>query len=163
MKKYLKTNRIKHLILRDNSYAVLVERWIRTLKEKIHKYLTYNKTKKFIDVFDIIINNYNNTKHTRTKFKPVDVNKLNENIVFRNLYRIKTPLKKSNINIGDKVRLALIRGPFDKGYLPNYSNEIFTVYKIYYTSPFLKFRVKDKSNNIVRGSFYDKELIKISF
>ena len=152
---------IKHLIMKQGSKAVIAERWIRTLKEKIYKYRSYNRTKRFIDVLPNIVLGYNNSFHSRTKFKPVDVTDENETQVYRNLYKTRFPLQKSKINIGDKVRLALLREVFDKGYLPNYSAEIFTVYKVYFTNPFYKFRVKDRRGRIVRGSFYETQLIRI--
>ena len=161
-KKYLKYRKIKHLILRDQSKAVLAERLIRTIKEKIFKYLSYNKTKKFIDVLDNIVENYNNTLHSGTKFSPKAVTKLNQLDAYRNLYKMRTTQEKNTFNLGDEVRLALIRGPFAKGYLPNYTKEIFVVYEIYFTSPFYKYRVRDRKGNIIRGSFYKHELIKVS-
>ena len=69
--------------------------------------------------------------------------------------------QRPRLKIGDKVRVYLHRDAFAKGYFPNFSKEIFTVYKIYHTSPFPKYRVKDKKNNIVRGSYYYEELKKI--
>jgi len=161
-KHYLNWRHIKHLVVKDSSHAVIAERLIRTLKEKIQKYMTYNNTKRFIDVFSDIINGYNHSLHSRTKFRPADVNSTNERVVYRNLFKTRRPVEKSRINIGDSVRIALRREVFDKGYLPNYSNEKFTVYKIYFTSPFYKFRVRDSKGVIVRGSFYEKELIKIN-
>ena len=162
LKKYLKYRKITHLILRDQSKAVLAERLIRTIKEKIFKYLSFNKTKRYIDVLDNIIDNYNETVHSGTKFRPIDVTKFNEIEAYRNLYKLRTPLEKIVLQIGDKVRLALIRGPFAKGYLPNYTEEIFEIYKIYQTSPKYKYRVRDRKGNIIRGSFYKEELLKIN-
>ena len=109
-----------------------------------------------------IIRNYNNTVHSGTRFKPNDVNKLNEIEVYRNLYKLRTPVEKNKLQIGDRVRLAMIRGPFAKGYLPNYTEEIFDIYKIYQTSPKYKYRVRDRKGNIIRGSFYKEELLKIN-
>ena len=162
LKHYLNYRHIKHLILRDSSHAVIAERLIRTLKEKIYKYMTFHRTKRFIDDFPDIIQGYNNSIHSRSKFKPVDVNETNQREVYRNLFKTRTPHYKSRIQIGDRVRIILKREHFEKGYLPNYSKEIFTIYKIYFTSPFYKYRVKDKKGSIIRGSFYEKEFIKIN-
>ena len=161
LKHYFRWRNIKHFVVRDDSHAVIAERLIRTLKEKIQKYITFNKTNRFIDVFPDIINGYNKSVHSRSKFKPVDVNTDNERQVYRNLFKTRHPIEKSRISIGDKVRIALSREVFDKGYLPNYSKNIYTICKIYYTSPFHKYRVKDAKGVIVRGSFYEKELIKL--
>jgi len=161
LKKYLKWRKIKHLVVKDFSKAAVVERWIRTIKEKINKYITYNKNKRFIDVLEDIIDGYNNTVHSRTKFKPSKVNKLNEKSVYRNLFKLRYEREKQKFKIGDKVRLLLIRGKFDKGYLPNYTKEIFIISKILFTSPYYKYKVRDKNGIILRGSYYAKEIIKI--
>src|SRR5260370_15007381 len=160
-KKFLKKNKIKHLIARDGPKAAVVERWNRTIKEKISKYLTYNKSKRFVDVLDLIVKGYNNTIHSRTKYKPIDINKSNEKIVFNNLYKNKTQLEKQLFTKGDRVRVVLIRGQFQKGYIPNFSKEIFYVHKILYTSPYYKYKVKDKKGVILRVSYYSKELLKV--
>jgi len=75
--------------VKDFSKAAVVERWNRTIKEKINKYLTFKKTNRFVDVFDKFITGYNNSIHSRTEFKPIDVNSSNEKLVYRNLYKIK--------------------------------------------------------------------------
>src|SRR5882762_863157 len=160
-KNFLKKNKIKHLVARDASKAAVVERWNRTIKEKINKYSTYNKTNRYIDVLNDIVRGYNFTVHSRTKFRPIDVNKSNEKFVFRNLYKYRTKLENNTFKIGDNVRVVLIRSTFDKGYLPNYTKEIFIIHKIFYTSPYYRYKVKDKKGNIVRGSYYSKELLKV--
>ena len=53
--------------------SVVVERYIRTLKKKIHKYMTSVSKIVYIDKLDYILNKYNNTYHSTIKMKPVDV------------------------------------------------------------------------------------------
>ena len=161
LKKYLKWRKIKHFIARDFAKASVVERWNRTIKEKIHKYLTFNKTKSFIEILPNVIDGYNNTIHSRTKYKPIDVNQTNQRLVFRNLYKNRTSIENEKFSIGDKVRLFLKRKKFDKGFLANYSKEIFFIHKVLFTSPYYKYKVRDKKGSIVRGSYYAKELYKI--
>lgn len=161
LKKYLNWRKIKHLIVKDHTKASVVERWNQTIKSKIYKYLSFNKTKRFIDVLDKIIYGYNNSVHSRTKFKPSDVNKFNEKKVFQNLYKSHITIQKPQLRIGEKVRVYLPREKFTKGYLPNYSKEIFYVQKIYNLSPFPKYRIKDRKGNIIRGSYYFEELKQV--
>jgi transposase InsO family protein len=161
-KSLLLERKIKHLIAKGTSKAAVVERWNRTIKEKIQKYLTYKRTNKFIDVLPAIIFGYNHTVHSRTKFKPIDVNKSNQYNVFKNLYKFRTPLEKQKFNMNDPVRVNLTRGTFEKGYKQNYSKEIFYIDDIYYTSPYYKYRVRDREGDIVIGSYYGKELVKVS-
>ena len=52
---------------------VVAERFIRTLKNKIYKYMTSISKNVHIDKLDDIVNEYNNTYHTTIKMKPIDV------------------------------------------------------------------------------------------
>ena len=53
--------------------SVVVERFIRTLKNKIFKHMTTISKNVYIDALDDIVNRYNNTVHKTIKMKPVDV------------------------------------------------------------------------------------------
>ena len=53
--------------------SVVAERFIRTLKTKIYKYMTSISKNVYIDKLDDIVNQYNNKYHTTIKMKPVDV------------------------------------------------------------------------------------------
>ena len=52
---------------------VVAERFIRTLKTKIDKYITSISKNVHIDKFDNIVNKHNNTYHRTIKMKPFDV------------------------------------------------------------------------------------------
>ncbi len=163
LKKYLKYKKISHFITRNTEVkAAVVERWNRTIKEIIFKYLHHYKTKRFIDVLQNIVDNYNNTIHSRTKFKPIDVNKNNELIVYNNLYNVSTIQQKVKFKIGDKVRIRRIKTTFEKGYLPNWTKEVFTIKKILNTSPYIRYIIQDNNEEEIIGSFYDKELLLIN-
>ncbi|XP_065640497.1 uncharacterized protein LOC136073070 [Hydra vulgaris] len=95
--------------------SCLVERWNRTMKEKMFKYFSANSTRKYIDVLDEMVNQYNNTKHSSINMNPVEEsNKKNENIVFLNLNgKVRSnPINevaespKSKFSVGDKVRIT---------------------------------------------------------
>ena len=53
--------------------SVIAERFIRTLKNKIHKYMISISKNVYINKLDNIVNKYNNTYHSIIKTKPVDV------------------------------------------------------------------------------------------
>ena len=61
-----------YLIHNEGKYVV-AERFTRTLKTKIYKYMTSVSKNVYIDKLDDIVNKYNNTYHRRIKMKPVDV------------------------------------------------------------------------------------------
>ena len=52
--------------------SVVAEIFIRTLKNKIFKYVTAVSKKVYFDVLDDIVNKYNNTVHRTIKMKPID-------------------------------------------------------------------------------------------
>ena len=53
---------------------VIAGRFIRTFKNKIYKYMTSVSKKMYVDKLDNIVNKYNNTYHSTTKMKSVDLN-----------------------------------------------------------------------------------------
>ena len=53
--------------------SVVAERFVRTLKSKIYKYMTSISKNVYIDKLNAIVNKYNNTYHTTIKMKPIDV------------------------------------------------------------------------------------------
>ena len=59
--------------INNDEKSVVSERFIRTLKTKIYKYMTSISKNEYIDKLDDIVNEYNNTYHRRIKMKPVNV------------------------------------------------------------------------------------------
>ena len=53
--------------------SVIAQRFIKTLKTKIYKYMTSISKNVYIDKLDDIVKGYNNKYHTLNKIKPVDV------------------------------------------------------------------------------------------
>ena len=58
---------------RTKWHASMAERAIRTIKTRISRYMQKTKTKRWIDVLDQIVNNYNETPHSTHGLKPNDV------------------------------------------------------------------------------------------
>ena len=99
--------------------SVVAERFIRTLKSKIYKYMTSISKNVYIDKLDDIVNEYNNTYHTTIKMKPIDVKD--------NIY-INIDKEISNkVKVGDRVRISKYKNIFAKGYTPNWSEEVFVI------------------------------------
>ena len=72
-KRFLKINNIEMYSTFNEGKSVLAERFIRTLKNKIFKYMTAISKNVYIDILDDIVNKYNNTVHRIIKMKPIDV------------------------------------------------------------------------------------------
>ena len=127
-KKWLKDNNIEMYSIYNEGKSVIAERFIRTLKNKIYKYMTSKNV--YIDKLDGIVNEYNNTYHRTIKMKPVDV-KDNTYIDFGKEVNDKDPKFK----VGDQVRISKYKSIFTKGYMPNWSEEGFVVKKVKNTVP----------------------------
>jgi len=164
--KLLKENNIKMYSTDSDLKASVVERFNRTLKEKMWRYFTENQTNKWIDIIDDLVDSYNNTYHSSIKIEPINVNSENENKVYENLYGFKKNegdssfLPKFKFSIGDFVRLSKIKKTFEKGYTRNFTREIFKVEKIKATNPVSYVLVDLKGENLI-GSFYEQELQKV--
>ena len=72
-KKELKDNDIEMYSTHNEGKYVAAERFIRTLKTEIYKYMTAISKNLYINKLDDIVNEYNNTYHTTIKMKLVDV------------------------------------------------------------------------------------------
>ena len=73
MKSFLQKNNIEMYSMHNEGKSVVAERFIRTLKNKIYKFMTSISKKIYIDKLDDIVNKCNNTYHRTIKMKPVDV------------------------------------------------------------------------------------------
>ena len=93
--------------------SVVAKRFIRTLKNKIYKYLTSTSKNVYIDKLDNIVDKYNNTCHSTINMKPVDV-KSNTYIDSSKVIKDKDPKFK----IGDIIRISKHKNIFEKGYVP---------------------------------------------
>ena len=142
----------------------VVERWIRTMKERMWKYFTDNNTNHYVDILPDLVGDYNNTWHSSIKMTPVEASKKkNELTVWRNLYPNRLNIIKINpkFSIGDKVRIIKKKKTFEKGYTTRWTEEIFTITKINRTSP-VTYKIADLNGEEIQGTFYEPELQKTS-
>ena len=128
-KKWLKDNDIEMYSIHNEGKSVVSERFIRTLKNKIYKYMTPISKNVYINKLDDVVNEYNNTYHRTIKMKPVDV-KDNTYIDFEKEVTDKDPKFK----IGDHVKIPKYKNIFAKGCMPNWT-EVFIISKIKNTVP----------------------------
>ena len=101
-----------------------------------------------------MLKKYNNTYHTSIKMKPGDV-KDNTYIDFKKEVNCKNPKFK----VGDEVRISKYKNIFAKGYMPNWSEEIFIIKKIKNTVSWT-YVLNDLNGEEIIGTFYENELQK---
>ena len=141
----------------------VVERWVRTMKEKMYKYFTDNNTHRYIEVLQDLVDDYNNTKHSTIKMTPVEASrKKNEHIVYRNIYpdslKIKRP-ETPKFAVGDRVRISRNKAIFEKGYTTRWTEEVFKISKILNTDP-ITYKIEDLQGEEQPKAYYEKELQK---
>ena len=109
--------------------SCVIERFNRTIKEKLFKYFSANNTRKYVDVLDLLVNQYNNSIHSSIKITPNEASrKENENKVWRNLYPdLGGKTLSPTFSIGDHARITMKKKIFDKGYTQRWTEEIFTI------------------------------------
>jgi len=140
--------------------AANVERFNRTLKNKIWRYFTENKTKRYVDILPDIIWTINHTISRPIKMRPVDVNQQNEHLVWVRLFGDSMKMKKPfKFQVGAHVRIARWRKIFDKGYTPTFTKEVFTVMKRI-PREYPVYKLADKDGDSVKGVFYPEQLVK---
>ena len=108
--------------IHNKGKSVVAERFIRTLKTKIYKYMISVSKNVDIDKSDDIVNEYNDTYHRTIKMKPVD---LRDNTYINSSEKVND--KDLNFKIGDHVRISKYKNIFAKGYTPNWSEEVFMI------------------------------------
>ena len=159
VKKWLKDNDIGMYLIHNEGKSVVAERFIRTLKTKLCKYMTSLSKNVYIDILDDIVNEYNNTYYRTIKMKPVDV-KDNTYIDSMELHSSKeVDYKDPKFKVGDHVRISKFKNVFAKGYTPNWSEEVSVIKKVKNTVPW-RYVINDLNGDEIIGTFYEKELQK---
>ena len=142
--------------------SCVVERWNRTMKEKMFKYFSANSTRKYIDILDDLLHQYNTSVHSSIKMKPTEASqKPNENKVWKNLRNNLHNKIEPKFKVGDKVRITRKKDTFEKGYTPRWTEEVFEITQVQYTDP-PTYKIKDFNGEEIHGTFYEKELQKTS-
>ena len=151
--------------------ATIAERFVKTIKGKMWKYMTENETKRIIDVLPNLVKEYNNTFHSTIKMTPMEASKKeNRDLVYKTAYEnggktkknIEKQILKNDISVGDKVRIVRKKKEGAKGYEANWSEEIFEVREIEKTAPPTYF-IKDANGHHIKGPFYKQEVQKTEY
>jgi hypothetical protein len=143
----------------SNMKACIVERFNRTLKEKMFREFTARGSQEWISILPLLINEYNNSKHKTIGMSPkqADANPTSVKIMQRKIIK-----RKNKFNVGDNVRISTYKSVFTKGYLPSWSTEIFKIVKINETLP-TTYQLQDYSGKPIAGCFYSEEILKTNY
>ena len=137
--------------------AAFAERTIRSLKNFLYRYME-DYGYKYIQKLPQFIATMNSRNNRRIDMKRNNV----KNSDFLSILYSK-PLreyKKPKFGIGDRVRISKYDLPFRNGYKPQFTQEIFEIVASATKKP-PTYTIKDEQEEIIRGKFYDKELIRV--
>jgi hypothetical protein len=139
--------------------ACIVERFNRTIKEKMFRKFMARGSHECISILPLLLNEYNNSKHRTIGMTPVQAD-LNPSSVTIKHREIKN--EKNKFKVGDNVRISTQKCVFTKGYLPNWSTEIFEIIKINRTFP-VTYQLQDYTGKPIADCFYSAEIHKTEY
>ena len=143
--------------------AALVERFNRTLKHRLWRYFTSENNQTWTEVLQDAVYAYNHSVHRSIKRRPAEVTAADVGDMRDEMRQRPEPLKgKDDIEVGDQVRISKVKSVFEKGYLPNWTEEIFTVAHVIRKNKPLMYKLKDYNDEVIEGSFYRHEIQPIT-
>jgi hypothetical protein len=99
--------------------------------------------------------------------RPVDVSVHTQTKAWENLYGKRWPgytkgkgETRYKFQVGDRVCISRLKGTFEKGYMPNWSTELFTVADRRDREPPV-YKIRDDRGEVIESVFYEPELLRI--
>ena len=165
MKKY----NINHFTTKNvDIKCAVIERFNRTLKNKMFKYFTRTGKRKYIDILPQLINSYNDTYHRTIKMAPNQVKTSEEKKIFKNIYgyenkrAILKKFKKPLLKTGDDVRKKYDMKILDRGYYPNWTDQTYKIDKSIKNVEKPLYKIKSSTGQLLERRFYPEEIQKIN-
>ena len=156
LQKLLKEYGVHHFATNnEETKAIIVERFNRTLKTRMWRYFTKIQSVRYIDVLHDFVRSYNNTFHRAIG----EVNATNQEEVWHRLYGHESVGIPTN-RVGDCVRISKANRQFTKGYMANWTEELFTIVDAHRSEPPV-YRLADWHGERLVGTFYEPELQKV--
>lgn len=130
VQRWLKQEGIRHFSTSGDAKAAIAERFNCTLKTHLHRYFTAANTFHYMDALPPLVAQYNADVHRSISMAPQDVDVTNEAEVWHRLYGQRTRPRRSPLQVGNMVRLTERVKPFKKGYLPQWTEEVFRIRRV---------------------------------
>ena len=162
VKAVMDANGVERYSTENEEKSAVVERWNRTIKERMWKMFSARNEMIYVDKLQDILVSYNHTKHSSIGMTPVQASRpKNERKVFAKLYEKELWRKRKlpKFKVGDKVRITVKKKNFEKGFTPKWTEEVFVVKKVLFTKP-VTYKLEDLMGDEVDGTFYELELQK---
>ncbi|KAL3104039.1 hypothetical protein niasHT_022865 [Heterodera trifolii] len=135
-------------------HAGMAERANRSIKERLYRYFTERNTYKWIDVVQDFVRAINHSPNSSIGMRPADVNFKNAEALRQKLHDAAENVVRSKpkYRVGDRVRIEKYKHVFQKGYLPRFTNELFTVVEVHTERSPVVYRLRDDHNEIISGT-----------
>ena len=157
LKRWLAERDIDMYSTHNEGKAVVVERFNRTLKSRMWQHFTAKSTNVYIDVLPRLVHDYNNSKHRSIRMTPTEAS-LKRNAPFvQDHTQTHRPRADPRYSVDDEVRIAVSKRHFEKGYTPNWTEEVFLIDRVLPTQP-VTYGIRDLMNEPILGSFYEQQL-----
>ena len=156
-KKLFKAEGIQIDSTMSETKAAFAERTIRSLKNILYRYLEDNGYK-YIHKLNQFVTSLKSRRNCSIDLIPKNI----KNSDFLSILYSK-PLRKfrkPKFNVGDRVRISKYDLPFRKRYKPQCTQEVFEIVAPSSRKP-PTYTIKDEQDEIIRGKFYQKELVKV--
>ena len=143
----------------EETKASVVERFNRSLKTRMWRYFTKKQTIRYVDALQDFVRSYNDSYHRSIGMAPSAVNGANQETVWQRLYGHDgggTP----KYRVSDRVRISKAKRHFEKGYMANWTEELFTIVDAHRSDPPV-YRLVDWHGDSLDGTFYEPELQKV--
>ena len=143
----------------------MTKRFNRTIKTRIWKYLSDRGTVRWVNFTQDLVNFYNHSRHRSIGMAPTDVQNNDENRLWVRLCGDGDTHLKPQIPQEAMVWASSHKAIFDKGYMPNWTKEHFTVSKAVPPRKRTKrriYKLVDYNDEDVKGSWYAEEPQEIS-
>ncbi|KAJ8912741.1 hypothetical protein NQ315_016696 [Exocentrus adspersus] len=113
----------------------------------------------WLDILPEITDNYNESRHSTTGYKPIDVTKSKEKLILKTVYNHIKIGGVRKFKVGDIVRISKNKHVFAKGYTPNWTTELFKITAVKITNR-ITCLLEDMRGQPIQGAFYAEELQK---
>jgi len=143
--------------------CAVVERAQRTIRDRLHKYLTHKNTFRYIDVLPKFVRAFNDTVHSTTGMAPSRVTDSDVLTIWKRMHRHRRRIRvaKVKFNVGQHVRISKEKMKFAKGGEQIFSTEIFRNKKVIERRPQPVYELVDLNKTPIEGQFYAEELTPV--
>ena len=163
---YCQENNIRLIHSNNLTHAPFVERFNRTLKNLMFRYMTFKETDRYIDVLPLLVSTYNNRKHRMIGMTPAQAEMPGQTYAIRRKqenYYSKAKRTKPKYSVGQTVRISKFKGHFDRGFTQQFQEEIFKIKSISTRLPYPTYELETfDGDETLEGNFYANEITPVN-